>query len=415
MFKDLQKGSPLRLIDFGSGTMSTDAEVQVESAPKPCKQADGDILSQFSTFAGSAFYISPEMFQRNYTCKTDVWSAGVTIYVLVAGYPSKDLQEAFNKVQNSKDPEHRIDQLKALPNMPDMPETFFEMLEHALCYKHKKRMDAKSLLDSEFIRFHVHHGAEEDTEDSRPAFMFNRTESSVVEGAAFKHIQMRKYRQYEREITTLIASVLQRNDLVRIMEKIDDVIAASPEDHMEEQQGSAFTNDSRLTPEQLERATNKKRLRIVLIYELNQIMEDLGFHEVRRMMGEQAHGINYTEYAYHVALLRQFVTFDKSTSGTTKPVSTAGMDNSMTKSMTRKLDQAMASHDKHHQTTQLAATNHSTGSDDEKEKSHYEHSSSVHGNNVWETIKKQFEKDSQQTSGMRRIQSATGLNKSIRM
>ena len=51
-----------------------------------------------STFAGSAFYISPEMYQPTYTDKTDVWSVGATLYVLVAGYPADKLQKAFNIV-----------------------------------------------------------------------------------------------------------------------------------------------------------------------------------------------------------------------------------------------------------------------------------------------------------------------------
>jgi serine/threonine protein kinase len=32
---------------------------------------------------GSAFYISPELFQRTYNEKTDVWSAGVCLYVII--------------------------------------------------------------------------------------------------------------------------------------------------------------------------------------------------------------------------------------------------------------------------------------------------------------------------------------------
>lgn len=104
MFASKNKGAPLKLIDFGSGTMDSDEEVIEESAPTTCEQADGNILRQFTTFAGSAFYISPEMFQRKYTCKTDVWSAGVTIFVLVAGYPSMALQAAFNLLQKHKEP-----------------------------------------------------------------------------------------------------------------------------------------------------------------------------------------------------------------------------------------------------------------------------------------------------------------------
>ena len=53
MFQYPTPGSDLRLIDFGSGTNKLTEE-------------------NHSTFAGSAFYISPEMFQRTYTQKTAV-------------------------------------------------------------------------------------------------------------------------------------------------------------------------------------------------------------------------------------------------------------------------------------------------------------------------------------------------------
>lgn len=258
MFQSAEKGAALRLIDFGSGTMSSDPDVMVDSSPIPCEQANGDILSLFTTFAGSAFYISPEMFQRTYTTKTDVWSAGVAIYVLVAGYPSKDLQAGFNQLQNSKNPSERISQLKALPNMPDMPDTFFEMLEQALTYRHRKRMDAESLLDCEFIKFHKEHDGD-------------GTSSSVVAGAAFRHIQMRLYGRYERAVSSLIASVLSRTNLHILMNKIDELIASSPETHLEVQD---------IGEEQLAKAANKKRLQIILVRELQSIMQELGFHDV---------------------------------------------------------------------------------------------------------------------------------------
>jgi len=49
---------------------------------------------------------------------TDVWSAGVTIYVLVAGYPAGRLQAAFNVLHTVKR------DLRTLPDMPDdMPDS----------------------------------------------------------------------------------------------------------------------------------------------------------------------------------------------------------------------------------------------------------------------------------------------------
>jgi len=65
MFCTKAKNSELRLIDFGSGTLDN-----IEMKPVE----DGGEVERHHTFAGSAFYISPEMFLRTYTSKTGKFS-----------------------------------------------------------------------------------------------------------------------------------------------------------------------------------------------------------------------------------------------------------------------------------------------------------------------------------------------------
>jgi serine/threonine protein kinase len=77
MLETTEPGASLRLIDFGSGTVDK-TENRVENA------LDNDNLIYHTTFAGSAFYMSPEMFKKEYTALTDVFSVGVVLYVVVA-------------------------------------------------------------------------------------------------------------------------------------------------------------------------------------------------------------------------------------------------------------------------------------------------------------------------------------------
>ena len=143
MFVSKQPKADLRLIDFGSGTIGS-----MRVHKDPVDPTDPNI---HTTFAGSAFYISPEMFQHKYTQRTDVWSAVVTIYVLVAGYPADELQKAFNMLQTSGSKRN----LRNLPNIPEnLPESFFEFLEGGLVYRYKKRPSAGELLQYEFIQAH---------------------------------------------------------------------------------------------------------------------------------------------------------------------------------------------------------------------------------------------------------------------
>ena len=179
MFASPSPDSQLRLIDFGSGT-------------------DRVVEGLHTTFAGTAFYISPEMFQNTYTQKTDIWSVGVCLYVLVAGYPSAKLQTAFNLMHNITPGERK---LQDLPNMPEnLPDSYYKMLKELLEYKHKKRKTASQILESsDFVRFHK---------------FASSVEKSNIIGSVGRHSLFLDYQKFERSLTTLLATMLSKNELI---------------------------------------------------------------------------------------------------------------------------------------------------------------------------------------------------------
>ena len=66
--KGSEKDNPIRVIDFGLS--------QMISSEKKLK-----------TKVGTAYYVSPEILQGNYTEKCDIWSAGVILYIFLSGDP----------------------------------------------------------------------------------------------------------------------------------------------------------------------------------------------------------------------------------------------------------------------------------------------------------------------------------------
>mmetsp|Transcript_11585 Transcript_11585/g.21666 ORF Transcript_11585/g.21666 Transcript_11585/m.21666 type:complete len:339 (-) Transcript_11585:6836-7852(-) len=335
------------------------------------------------------------MFQKCYTCKTDVWSAGVTLYVLAAGYPFKDLQYAFNILQSSKNPSDRIQQIKSLPDMPDMPIAFYEMLENALTFRHTKRMDAASLLNCEFLAYQKQGKSEETLPKDET---LAKKDSTVLEGLAFRHKDMHNYTGYEIAVSTLIASVLTRNNLKLLLEKIDQVIQSSPEYHTEIDGGDHSRKRSLI---EMEEFVNKKRLQVLRLRELHSILQDLKFYDVAKMLKEQERDNDYSDYAYHVAKLKQFYTYEDDDVN----VSSIGDRDKIDNSMTRKLESAMNARNRQ----EVVFTKNVNEEQAMKEDAV---PNSVHGNNVWESIKKQMKKSQYDKTSITRTQSVPDLTNS---
>eukprot|EP00934_Nitzschia_sp_Nitz4_P003188 Nitzschia sp. Nitz4//scaffold81_size91200//84479//86307//NITZ4_005003-RA/size91200-snap-gene-0.26-mRNA-1//1//CDS//3329558761//3178//frame0 len=279
MFQSPTPGSDLRLIDFGSGTNKV-------------------VEGVHTTFAGSAFYISPEMFQRTYTQKTDVWSAGVTLYVLVAGYPADVLQKAFNRLQSS----NRV--LRELPNLPDnMPDSYYDLLEGLLVYRYKKRKTAGECLSHEFVEFHksafsfeqiaaeAHHELPNFKNGSAAQ---RKTQSVALRGSVGRHTLFLDYQNYQRSLTTLLATLLDKKALSELIKFVDEFLAKSRED------------EGQVTAPLL-----GQRLDVVNIRNLKSLLKEHKHDQVLAMIDKLPGSSSYDTFAYDIALLKEFSREDK--------------------------------------------------------------------------------------------------------
>lgn len=344
MFKTNKSSSDLRLIDFGSSS-NDDETVAVESN------------LEHVTFAGSAFYSAPEMFQHLYTSKIDVWSVGVTLYVLVAGFPAESMQKAFNKLQTPRR------NLRELPNMPkNLPDSFFEMLDSLMTYHRSKRTSAEDLCACDFAQLHKEHENKEldissvlqeakSFENGNQNGAMNGSGSGSnpsrrgmmkIQGSVSRHSSYLGYNKFERAVSTLLAAVLSSDQYNRLLETL-----------------SAKVSDQSLL-------LSEKRLKVIKISDLRKELESLGYNRASEMIMKIPNAVRYESFAFRISLLRLFANnsnMDSSSQGGRKYLR---MQNEMLGHSTHGLQ---------------AHTNKIKVNVSVK-------SRSVHGNNVWESWKK---------------------------
>jgi len=317
MFTSSQPGSDLRLIDFGCGALDTQP---VDNVNNSIHQADGTLLHRHATYVGTPFYSSPELFQRSYSQRTDVWSAGVTMYVLVAGYPSDKLQKAFDMLQKNHMPTGgRQDYLQSLPHIPKtVPDSYFDVLDMCLVTSHKHRKSAEEILSSEFLQFHKVITTNTEINDTNQTSLslesvvaegtprissnpIQRSESTtqlyIIEQTAQRHQSYIQYGKFERSVVALLAAVLDQDKLKLLIQSLEGLL----QDHLTDK-----TLQQR-SPSDHQLLANKRRLKVVKISELKATLKALELENIVPMIEHvPSYQSSFENYAFHFKLLGQF-------------------------------------------------------------------------------------------------------------
>jgi len=87
LFETKDSRSEIKIIDFGLANKF------------------GDDESNMHTIVGSPYYVAPEVLKGNYHHECDIWSMGVILYVLLAGFPpfqGDNAHDVFQEISNCK-------------------------------------------------------------------------------------------------------------------------------------------------------------------------------------------------------------------------------------------------------------------------------------------------------------------------
>ena len=104
--------------------------------------------SNFTVKVGSPFYMAPEVLNKKYNNKCDIWSCGVIMFILLKGYPpfmGQTEEELFNSIKNTV---IKFDDIKDLS--PQAKDLLSKMLERDV----KVRYSAKDCLKHKWIKFY---------------------------------------------------------------------------------------------------------------------------------------------------------------------------------------------------------------------------------------------------------------------
>ena len=177
--------------------------------------------------------------------------------------------------------------------MPDnMPDSFYDMLEGALAFRHKSRLDAGQLMKGEFAQFHIHH-AEQDNKNGTISIhevaseadggsadalsdlrsgSLSKTKSVLLEGSVTRHNAYLGYQKFERSVTTLLATMLTKEGCKKLVLTLRE--HHQTEDGME---GVELKETEVVCNYNVK--TNASKLQVIKIMDLLSVLESLNIDE----------------------------------------------------------------------------------------------------------------------------------------
>ena len=128
IFEDKNDCFNIKIIDFGTAVIN-------------------NAQQRLKGNAGTVYYMSPEIITGNYTHLCDIWSAGVILYILLAGFPpfaGKNYHEIIDKISNQSY------DLTSEP-WPRISDSAKNLIKNLLCPE-TKRFNSKQVLENEWIQ-----------------------------------------------------------------------------------------------------------------------------------------------------------------------------------------------------------------------------------------------------------------------
>ena len=243
LFKHGMEDSPLKLIDYGYAKSLRDEGKKLKLT------AGGDNESHYvevaSQFAGTPFFVAPEVFAGMYSYTADMWSLGVIMCVIVSGYPATNVQVAFDLLQ-----ETRGRDLRLFPDMPrNLPSDFFDFIEDLLTVQASRRPSSSVMLNHSFVK-----SVNKLTKfDICPVMNRNNnnnnSSSNIINAGAIaspktftakaktsphsntlislgssmsRHLAYKNYRTYERKLSATLAVMLTQEKLKNLLDKVSE-------------------------------------------------------------------------------------------------------------------------------------------------------------------------------------------------
>ena len=92
---------------------------------------------------GTPYYIAPDVLNKSYTEKCDIWSLGVILYILLVGYPPFNGSDDKKIIDAVKKGKYTLDE----PEWDDVSEEAVDLVKRCLTYDVDKRISASEALD----------------------------------------------------------------------------------------------------------------------------------------------------------------------------------------------------------------------------------------------------------------------------